>query len=238
MSIIKRLSTTLFSQIDSIVGEIENHDALIKATLTEQRKKIAAAKVQLSRIQSQEKSLQDKLSKLNTDQQLWAQRAVKEAKQNEAQALRCLDRRRHTLAQIQHTEQALTEYHSVIQKMLSDITQCEQELREYSNKHELMKARQTSSSALQATNTFSATGSEQLNDSFQRWEIKLTQGEYDLNSTPESDSLEAHYLDTENQESLRNELQALLEEPLLEKQPLEKQLQETATEKENSNDHK
>ncbi len=29
MSLFKRLSTTLFSRIDQVVGEIENHDAVI-----------------------------------------------------------------------------------------------------------------------------------------------------------------------------------------------------------------
>ena len=50
MSIFKRLSATVVSSLDRVVGEIENNDAVIQASLTELRKKIAAAKVRLSHV--------------------------------------------------------------------------------------------------------------------------------------------------------------------------------------------
>lgn len=45
MSLFKRLSATLVSRIDQVVGEIENHDAVIQVALNDMRKKIAEARV-------------------------------------------------------------------------------------------------------------------------------------------------------------------------------------------------
>ena len=56
MSIIKRISTSVMATIDELVGEIENHDALIKAAIDEQKKKIATAKVQLGKIRANEQN--------------------------------------------------------------------------------------------------------------------------------------------------------------------------------------
>ena len=53
MSIIKRLSATLVSNIDRVVGEIENNDAVIQASLTELRRKVATAKVRLAHVHRQ-----------------------------------------------------------------------------------------------------------------------------------------------------------------------------------------
>jgi phage shock protein A len=39
MSIFKRTFTSLYASIDQMVGEIENHDALIDAAIKEQKKK-------------------------------------------------------------------------------------------------------------------------------------------------------------------------------------------------------
>ena len=49
MSIFKRLSATLVTSIDRVVGEIENHDAVIQASINDIRKKVAEAKVRLGK---------------------------------------------------------------------------------------------------------------------------------------------------------------------------------------------
>jgi len=52
MSIFKRLSATLISRVDQVVGNIDNHDGGVQAPLTDMRnnmrKKVAEAKVRLS----------------------------------------------------------------------------------------------------------------------------------------------------------------------------------------------
>ena len=76
MSIFKRLSATVVSNLDRVVGEIENNDAVIQASLTELRRKIAAAKVRLSHVHRQEARLNRQIRKRREDEQRWGERAV------------------------------------------------------------------------------------------------------------------------------------------------------------------
>ena len=64
MSLLKRLSITIFSRIDNAVAEIENHDALIKATLEEQAGKLMRAKGQLIQLRRKKEDLGNSLIKL------------------------------------------------------------------------------------------------------------------------------------------------------------------------------
>ena len=219
MSLIKRSFTTLFSRIDNIVGEIENHDALIKATITEQRKKIAVAKVQLARVRSNEQQLKGQIAELALNERRWSQRAVKESATNEEKALTCLHRRQQIREKTKKLETMEKQYQQAADKMQSDINRCEDKLKAMSQKLELMRARQSSAEAINVINNVDGTSLEDIEDSFDRWEVKITQGElateyndsslYDLGS--DTDALEADYLSQENEDALRDELSTLLE---------------------------
>ena len=210
MSIFKRISTTLYSQLDEMVGEIENHDALIKAAITEQKKKLASAKVQLGRIQANETKVGKQIDELKANEQRWAERAVKAAEHDEQQALSCLHRRQQVQTQIKQLKDARQAYQQTASRMSTDIAQCEQELKSMHQKHELMQARQSS---VEARNIFSETGGTSLDDleaSFNRWEVKLAQGEINLDNFEPIDQLEATYIEQENEDELRQELEKLM----------------------------
>ncbi len=211
MSIIKRISTSLYSQIDGIVGEIENHDALIKAAITEQRKKLAAAKVQLSKIQRSEKSTARQLAELKQKEKSWAERAITTSDKNETQALACLQRRQSVRDQITKCNDALLAYQQTASKMSADIARCEQELKAMSQKHELMRARQSSVEAQNIFNEVSDSSIDELETSFNRWELKLAQGEIDVEGFDSTDTLEQEYISQENEQQLRAELADLLD---------------------------
>ena len=76
MSVIKRLSATLVSNIDRVVGEIENNDAVIQATLSEMRRKVATAKVRLAQVHRQGADLDREIRQRRKDEQLWGARAL------------------------------------------------------------------------------------------------------------------------------------------------------------------
>lgn len=212
MSIIKRMSTSLFARVDEMVGEIENHDALIKAAITEQRKKIAAAKVQLKRLQSSEQKVSEQIAELKAKEQRWSDRAIKEAEDNEQQALACLQRRQLVREKIVKLIATRDNYQQTAAKMTSDIARCDQELAAMSQKHELMRARQSSADALNVINEVNGSSIDELETSFERWETRITQGELNVDSYELTDSLEESYLDQESNEALRTELNELLKQ--------------------------
>ena len=210
MSIFKRLSATLVSRIDQIVGEIENHDAVVQAMLDDMRKTVAQAKVRLSQVRREEEKLKTQILEQQENTKRWRTRAVECAKTNEAKALECVSRGRHCQQQVERLEQALAQYQHTAEKLAKDITVSEQRLAETKQKLTLMRARQSTSSALQATSESNHDASQFLEDTFDRWEINLTQAEMAIDSHPFVDPVEHEFIVREQEDELRNELAALL----------------------------
>jgi phage shock protein A len=212
MSIFKRLSATLVSRIDQVVGEIENHDAVIQVTLDDMRKKVAEAKVSLGQMRREEAHLKRQLEEQQKSAQQWRQRAVESAKSDEAKALECMRRSRHCQQQADRLGDALAQYQQTSTKLAHDIETSEQRLGEMKQKQALMRARQSSSAALIATDTQYNDSSRLLDDTFDRWDINVTQAEMLFDTELPTDPIEQEFSDRELQDELRHELARLLAE--------------------------
>jgi phage shock protein A len=212
MSIFKRLSATVVSSIDRVVGEIENNDAVIQATLTELRRKVAAAKVRLAHVHRQEANLNRQIQKRHEDEQLWGDRAVEAARTDEAKALECVRRRQQCRRQAQKLEQGQQYYQLTAEKLARGVEEGEERLAEMGQKHTLMRARQSTAEALYAANQAGDDSLHQMEDSFDRWEVKILQEEMAVNSDDMLDPLGREFSNSENEQALRDELAALMAE--------------------------
>ncbi len=215
MSLFKRLSATLVSRIDQVVGEIENHDAVIQATLDGLCKKVAVAKQRLAQARREEDRVRQQILEQNEQVERWRLRAVESAHDDEAKALECVRRSRLGLQKIERLEQSLSQSLLTTEKLARDIDASEQRLGEIKQKLILMRARNSAGSARNATHDTDIDTVRLLDETFDRWEISLTQSELVCN-TPDAvgsiDSIEREFLNRETQEALRNELAALLTE--------------------------
>ena len=209
MSIIKRLSTTLVSNIDRVVGEIENNDAVIQATLVELRRKVATAKVRLAHVHRQEANLSRQIQQRREDEQLWGERALETAKTDEAKALECVRRRLQCRRQAEKLEQGQQHYQLTAEKLARGVQEGEERLAEMGQKHTLMRARQSTAEALHAANQAGDESLQQVEDSFDRWEVKILQEEMMGESDDLLDPLDREFTHSENEQALRDELAAL-----------------------------
>lgn len=210
MSIFKRLSTTLFSRIDEVVSEIENHDAVVQVTLADMRKKVAEAKVRLNRVHLEQNRLKKEVTEQEEKSRQWRNRAVECAKNDEAKALECVSRSRHCDQQVERLGQVLNQYQQTAVKLAGDIDLTEQRLAEIKQKLTLMRARQSTSSALNATNETNTEATQLLEDTFDRWEINISQAEMTIESQPFIDPIEHEFVVREQEQDLRNELEILI----------------------------
>ena len=209
MSIIKRLSTTLVSSIDHMVADIENHDAVIQASLTDMHKKIATARIRLNQLQQEEQQLQRQIKILQDNAQKWRTRAVETSKTDEAKAMACLNQRQQCMQQSEQLAQESLQYQQAIQTLARDISSSEQQMNAMSHKHRLLRARQSSAEAMQSPQRNSAL-QDNLNDTFERWEVRIAQGSSTLHQTPLVDPLEHEFATAEHEIALKAELAALL----------------------------
>jgi len=210
MSIIKRLSATLVSNIDRVVGEIENNDAVIQATLSELRRKVATAKVRLAQVHRQEANLDRQIQQRREDERLWGERALEAARTDEAKALECVGRRLQCRRQAEKLAQGQQHYQLTAEKLARGVEEGEERLAEMGQKHTLMRARQSTAEALHAANQAGDDSLQQVEDSFSRWEVKILQEEMMVDSDDMLDPLDREFSNSENEQALRDELAALI----------------------------
>ena len=211
MSIMKRLSATLFSRIDRAVGEIENHDAVIQATLNEMRKKVAEAKVRLNQLIREQKTLRAQIQEQDEQSQQWRRRAVEGAKSDESVALECVNRARQCDQRKARLASSLEALDGMTDKLAGDIETSEQRLSAMKQKLTVMRARESTSSALSSTSVENIDNKEMLDETFDRWEINISQSEMAIDTSDPIDAMEREFVTKEQQLELRPELKALLE---------------------------
>ena len=211
MSIFKRLSATLVSRVDQVVGEIENHDAVIQVTLNDMRKKVAEAKVRLGQVHREKERLHQQSQELQDNAQRWRQRAIECSETDEEKALECVSRSRFCEQKEVKLRQAMDQYTQTADKLGRDIESSEQRLTEMKQKLTLMRARESTNSAINATSEMNTNVESQLDETFDRWEINISQGEMIVDQHESTDLLERDFQIKEKDEELRKELSILLE---------------------------
>ena len=210
MSILKRLSATFFSRVDQVVGEIENHDAVIQASLNEMSRKIANAKVELRQADREKTRLKDQLEEQQSNVQRWRDRATECAKSDEDKALECLRRSHHCQTHAERLEKTLAEYEQTTETMADNIKAGEQHLAEMKRKLTLMRARQATGKVNSVIHASDDNLEKVLDDTFDRWEINISHAEISFNHVDELDPIEREFISKEQKNDLRDELAELL----------------------------
>ena len=213
MNTLKRLSSGIIANINWMVGQIENHEGLVDATIKEASQSAAKAKVQLNKVKLDGQSMKKKLIELRNAEELWQERAKKIAPSDEQRAFACLRRKKTATEQIKNLEEQQLE-HSKMEKQLSeDLSKIEEKLHRLKNQKNLMRTRESRAEALKALKLDDSDIFYEIDSIFERWESKVTQYEIlsgcnALNSA--ADQLEQDFLGSEEEACLREELKELL----------------------------
>lgn len=210
MSLIKRISSTLVSRIDKVVSEMENHEAVIEASLGEKSQKIAAAKVSLSRVRQQEAQTRKDIQTQIERAALWEKRAIESAAIDESRALECVRRKRLSFHRVENLEDLLNKYVLQVEQLGADIERGEQRIRETRHRLDMLKARQHTNAALAVTHSTKTGIDDDIEKAFDRWEITLGSQSLQIEEPADFDNIEREFLEKETHEDLQRELRTIL----------------------------
>jgi len=187
MSIFKRLSATVHATVDRTVASIENHDAIIQATLADSRKAVATAKIRLARVETDGKSQAEQIETLKKRIEIWTVRAKDTGATDREKALACLQQRANDQAALEQAEATLNRHREMKERMRDKLKSLEQRVSPGMN----------------------------IDETFDRWEISIRERELrneyslDLDETPSS--LDDEFKASESDTALNMELDALLD---------------------------
>ncbi len=214
MSIFKRLSATMKSHVNQIVGEIEDHDAVIESAIRSAHQAVARSRVRLAQMNSDGGRMRRKLAELKQMEAKWAKRAREVAKEDEEKAIQCLQHRNGCIKQA--TELALTieKHQSLEERLVQDIQGAETRVMEISQQRKLMRTRQSTAEALSAMNYADDGMLSDVSAAFERWEVNITEEELEVGTYHVDDtfSLEKEFIDSEKREAFRKQLKVMMDD--------------------------
>lgn len=214
MSIIKRIATTLHASVDRTVASIENHDAVVQATLKEQQRSVAKASVKLRHLETISKRQQENIDRLKQRIESWSARAKSIAETDKEKALDCLVQRQadQRLLDIALKEQET--HQTLLARMQGNVIELQERVSDMQSQHRDLQMRDTVARAKTGLDEIESHSVANINDTFERWEVSVEAREMDNALVTHASklplSLDDEFTQKENQEALEKELNALL----------------------------
>ncbi len=210
MGFFKRITATFAANVDSAIATMENHDAVVEASLHELRSAAAKSKARLRRIRADGARLEAKLAESGAAAEQWNTRAIRYADEDENKALECLRRKRTAVDEQAATRQALDSHRTLIAKLTASIERIDARYRELEQTRTVMQSRER---AAVATRTVSEAqrfaGTIDIDDTLERWEARIAEFEPDDDPAPEALRFEQSLIDEERHAELQAELATL-----------------------------
>ncbi len=213
MNLITRISATLLSGVDKTVCHIENHDAVVEASLKESQRAAAQARVRLQRVKRDGESMLQKQKSLIQKIEHWSERAKANHINDRALALQCIARRKQCISDEKELQVAQKRHAELEQQMVDTITTIEKRVVAMSRQRNQMRSRQSAAEALRVLNKIEGSNTNGIEDTFERWDLNISETEISAGLSSElidSDPLDAQFNAAEEQQELEDELNAFI----------------------------
>lgn len=211
MARIKRWTHGFVASIDSMIVQVENHEALATSALRDLEQGVARSKVQLMRVERDGRALKQALDEEREAALRWRDRARRE--ENDARALECLRRHKRSEARVKELVRNQTEHERIEAQLRRDVQTLEHRLIELRQQRNAMRTRQSRAEAFHAVQGSGDAQNGEIGEIFERWETRVAESEVASGCLIASvDSFDEEFLDAEEEASLKLELRALKEE--------------------------
>lgn len=184
MSLIKRIATTVHASVEKSVASMENHDAMIQATLKDSRRSVAAANVKLQRLKDDEQRQIHFVEELKARIEQWSSRAKSIAGSDQDKALECLQQRRIDQGRLTDAEHALTKHQALTHQMQDNVSALQQRVNALQSQHLELQSRDTVSRATTQLDDLERSSHTPIDSMFDRWEESIQEREMRSRSMP------------------------------------------------------
>lgn len=211
MSTIRRWTAGLVTSFDSMISQVENHEALVNASIKEVQQAGARAKVQIGRVRTDGQMMRRRLSELKNQEEQWTERALRTAAIDEAKAVQCVKRKKRIEREIAELETQILGHNKLEKQLSSDLALIDDKLTRLRQQRNLLRTRQSRAEALKTLQQDDSGIISEIDDIFERWEIKVAEYEAGAQAPMRgADELEQDFATEEEREELKTALQELV----------------------------
>lgn len=214
MNSLRRLTASIISSFEGVVGQLENHEALVTTAIREAEQAAGRAKAQLSRVQKDGIAMRKRVEELQEQAALWEDRAKRIAAQDEVKALECVRRRQRYLSQATTIEEQAIGHVKLERQLNADLSMVQDKLNALRQQRNIMRTRESRAEALRVVQSVESSTIGEIDDIFDRWEARISACESHVDSSVSlgGDDLSAEFSSKEQEEELRAILQSFVAE--------------------------
>ena len=216
MNSLRRLTASIFSSFEGVIGQLENHEALVTTAIREAEHAAGRARAQLGRVQKDGVAMRKRVEELREQASVWEERAKRIAAQDQSKALECVRRRQRYLAEASKTEEQAIGHVKLERQLNADLGVVQEKLNALRQQRNIMRTRESRAEALRVVNTVESSTIGEIDDIFDRWEARISACEQHVESSAAGDFDELNHEFSSKEEEVQ--LQEVLANLLSEKQ--------------------
>jgi len=208
--LLHRISSTITAKVDQAITRVENHDAIIQAAIKRTQANAATARVRLARVKKDGNALRSKHKTLQQAAYDWTRRARETAEGDKTTALECVRRLRLAKEQLAHVATSLGQHQELEKQVNRTLLDLHERLGEMNQQRNMLRSRESVADAMRVINELDGIGNHDIEDTFERWEVMITEVEFDGSLPSQIDDLEARFINDEDRVELEADLELLL----------------------------
>jgi len=213
MKLFSRISATVLAGVDRTVSHVENHDAVIEASLKETQRAAARARVRLQRVKRDGETLRSTQDALKNKIEHWTQRAKDNHEVDRTLALQCLARRKQCISEEQELQTLISQHVIMEDRLTTTIVSIEKRATQMSQQRNQMRSRESTAEAQWIISRVDNIETGGVDDIFERWDLSISETEISAGTPVDLacvDALEEQFNSIENEAELEAELNALI----------------------------
>ena len=209
MNRMQRWKLSVTTWVDGVLAQIENHEASVSSAIGRVRQSTARARVQLKRVERDQRALRDTLLREEEAVEAWRRRA--KGAEDEEEALECLRRHKSAILRVDSLRRRLEEHELAHKELSEGVRVLNGRLAELNERKNLMRTRQSRAEAAHGMADANAPLGD-LEEVFERWESRVGEIEIAAECEPALDAFETRFESVEEVVALRAELDELRRE--------------------------
>lgn len=211
MKSLRRFTASIVSSFESVVGQLENHEALVASAIRDAEEAAGRAKAQLNRVQKDGVAMRRRLQEARDQAEVWEARAKKCSAIDEAKALECLRRRQKLLKQAAQLDEQTVQHHKLERQLSQDLGTVQEKLVALRQQRNLLRTRQSRAEALRLVQSCDSAAMGEIDEIFDRWEARVSASEEigSGSATTHDDSFDEDFTTAEEEQELKTLLATL-----------------------------
>ena len=177
MHSLRRLTTTLVASFDKTVSSMEDHEAIVDATIRDSKKATARATFKLKKMCADNQRLKNQISNLESESEQWEARALRSHKDNHDDAIKCIAERNRCTDHIDKLTTRLAQQQEHETRAKDAVNRLIERTDSLTSKRSELSSRAATAKATQIIDRLEGDEGLSINETLDRWEERVFESE-------------------------------------------------------------